>query len=59
MLAVPVTMCEITIVQPERNVNMAPQRNHQSAFGTRPRIMALRALPPSSVAKKGVWTKLK
>ena len=38
---------------------MAPQRNHHSAFGTRPRIMALRAVPPSSVPKNGVWMKLK
>jgi hypothetical protein len=37
--------------RPVMNVNIAPQRNHQSALGTRPRIMGLRAWPPSSVPK--------
>jgi hypothetical protein len=47
------------ISQPVMKVNMAPQRNHQSAFGTSPRTIALRAVPPSSLPKKGVWTRLK
>ena len=48
-----------TMVHPERKVNIAPQRNHQSALGTRPRVIALFAWPPSSVPKNGVWMKLK
>jgi len=54
-------MCSFTstMVQPERKVNMAPQRNHHSALGTSPRVMALFACPPSSLPKKGVWMKLK
>ena len=48
-----------TISQPVAKVNMAPQRNHQSALGTSPRVMALLAEPPSSLPKKGVWMKLK
>src|SRR5512139_2544051 len=49
----------VTISQPVRKVIIAPQRNHQSAFGTRPRVIAPFAVPPSSLPKKGVWTKLK
>ena len=45
--------------QPVPKVNMAPHRNHHIAVGTRPRVIALLAWPPSSVAKKGVWTRLK
>ena len=48
-----------TMIHPVRNVNMAPQRNHHSAFGARPRVIALLAVPPSSVPKKGGWMKLK
>ena len=44
--------------QPERKVNIAPQRNHQSARGT-----SFWIAPPrtgaSVSAKNGVWTKLK
>jgi hypothetical protein len=47
------------MVQPERKVNIAPQRNHQSALGTRPRVIGPLAVPPSSLPKKGVWMKLK